>query len=150
MIFSFRKKSGLPIITTRPAMVPRTPPAVTERKSFTDSKAMLCSFAPCTIAAASGCSLLCSSEAARRRNSFASKPPVGKTSISFGLPSVRVPVLSTTSMVTFSSRSSASAFFTSTPSCAPRPTPTMMDIGVAKPRAHGQAMMRTATALTMA
>ena len=25
----------------------------------------------------------------------------------------------------------------------PRPTPTMMDIGVARPRAHGQAMMRT-------
>jgi hypothetical protein len=35
-------------------------------------------------------------------------------------------------------------------SCAPRPTPTMMDIGVAKPSAHGQAMMRTATAPTMA
>jgi hypothetical protein len=26
----------------------------------------------------------------------------------------------------------------------------MMDMGVARPRAHGQAMMRTATALTMA
>ena len=58
--------------------------------------------------------------------------------------------MSTTSVVTFSNRSSASAFFTSTPSCAPRPTPTMMDMGVARPRAHGQAMMRTATALTMA
>ena len=70
--------------------------------------------------------------------------------MSLGLPSVRVPVLSTTSVVTFSNRSSASAFFTRTPSCAPRPTPTMMDIGVARPRAHGQAMMRTATAQTMA
>ena len=70
--------------------------------------------------------------------------------MSLGLPSVRVPVLSTTSVVTFSSRSSASAFFTSTPSCAPRPTPTMIDMGVARPSAHGQAMMSTATALTMA
>ena len=70
--------------------------------------------------------------------------------MSLGLPSVSVPVLSTTSVVTFSRRSSASAFFTSTPTCAPRPTPTMIDIGVASPRAHGHAMMSTATALTMA
>ena len=34
----------------------------------------------------------------------------------------------------------------STPDCAPRPTPTMIDIGVARPRAHGQAMMSTDTA----
>jgi len=32
------------------AIVPITPPAVTERKSFTASKTMPCSFAPCTIA----------------------------------------------------------------------------------------------------
>ena len=34
--------------------------------------------------------------------------------------------------------------------CAPRPTPTMMDIGVASPSAQGQAIISTATALTMA
>ena len=34
----------------------------------------------------------------------------------------------------------------STPSLAPRPTPTMMDIGVARPSAQGQAMISTATA----
>ena len=34
--------------------------------------------------------------------------------------------------------------------CAPRPVPTMIDIGVARPRAHGQAMISTATALTSA
>ena len=33
---------------------------------------------------------------------------------------------------------------------APRPVPTMIDIGVASPSAHGQAMIRTATALTSA
>ena len=70
--------------------------------------------------------------------------------VSRGRPSVSVPVLSTTSVVTFSNRSSASAFLMSTPSWAPRPTPTMMDIGVASPNAHGQAMMSTATALTRA
>ena len=38
----------------------------------------------------------------------------------------------------------------STPACAPRPTPTMIDIGVASPSAHGQAMISTATAFTIA
>ena len=33
---------------------------------------------------------------------------------------------------------------------APRPTPTMIDIGVASPSAHGQAMISTATAATRA
>ena len=65
-------------------------------------------------------------------------------------PSVSVPVLSTTSVSTFSISSSASAFLTSTPACAPRPVPTMIDIGVARPSAHGQAMISTAMALTSA
>ena len=58
---------------------------------------------------------------------------------------MRVPVLSTTSVSTFSMRSSASASRISTPCWAPRPTPTMMDIGVASPSAQGQAMISTAT-----
>ena len=33
---------------------------------------------------------------------------------------------------------------------APRPVPTIIDIGVANPSAHGQAMIKTATALTSA
>jgi len=48
---------------------------------------------------------------------------------------------------TRSSTSSASAFLMSTPARAPRPVPTMMDIGVASPSAQGQAMISTATAL---
>jgi hypothetical protein len=67
-----------------------------------------------------------------------------------GLPSVSVPVLSTTRVSTFSRISRASAFLMSTPARAPRPTPTMMAIGVARPKAQGQAMMRTATAFTRA
>ena len=38
----------------------------------------------------------------------------------------------------------------STPAVAPRPVPTMIAMGVARPSAHGQAMMSTATALTSA
>jgi hypothetical protein len=51
---------------------------------------------------------------------------------------------------TFSMRSSASAFLMSTPASAPRPTPTMIDMGVASPNAQGQAMISTATAATRA
>ncbi len=72
----------------------------------------------------------------------------GTTATTFGLPSVSVPVLSTTSVSTFSMRSSASAFLISTPAWAPRPTPTMIDIGVASPSAQGQAMISTDTAAT--
>ena len=55
-----------------------------------------------------------------------------------------------TSVSTFSRISSASAFLISTPARAPRPTPTMIAIGVANPKAQGHAMMSTATAFTSA
>jgi regulation of enolase protein 1 (concanavalin A-like superfamily) len=58
--------------------------------------------------------------------------------------------LSTTSVSTFSIFSRASASRMSTPCCAPLPTPTMMDIGVASPSAQGHAMMSTATAVMSA
>ena len=66
----------------------------------------------------------------------------------FGLPSVSVPVLSITSVSMLSIRSSASASRIRMPECAPRPTPTMIDIGVARPSAQGQAMISTVTAAT--
>ena len=102
------------------------------------------------MAAASGCSLDDSTAATVPRSSSSVKPSVATSAASLGRPSVSVPVLSTTSTVTCPRRSSASAFFTSTPACAPRPTPTMMLIGVARPSAHGHAMMSTATAFTSA
>src|SRR5207244_853373 len=79
-------------------------------------------------------------------------PPPSKTLTAFtsGLPSVSVPVLSTTSVSTLARVSSASAFRTSTPACAPRPTATIIDIGVASPSAQGQAMIKTDTAATSA
>ena len=51
--------------------------------------------------------------------------------------------------IDFSINSRASASLINT-FLRPRPTPTMMEIGVARPRAHGQAMMRTETAITRA
>ena len=100
------------------------------------------------MASASGCSLARSTLAASRRISSSSNPAAATIATTFGLPSVSVPVLSTTSVSTFSMRSSASAFLISTPACAPRPTPTMIDIGVARPSAQGQAMISTLTAAT--
>ena len=106
--------------------------------------------AAATIADPSGCSLAFSRLAARRSNSSSAKPSTGLIAVTDGLPSVSVPVLSTTRVSTRSILSRASAFLMSTPAWAPRPTPTMIDMGVARPRAHGQAMMRTLTAATSA
>ena len=44
----------------------------------------------------------------------------------------------------------ASASLNSTPKVAPLPVAVMMDMGVARPSAQGQAMISTATALMMA
>ena len=74
----------------------------------------------------------------RRRRSTRSKA---------GLPSVSVPVLSTISVSTLRRFSIAAASRNSTPCVAALPVATMIDIGVARPSAHGQAMISTATAL---
>jgi len=102
------------------------------------------------MAEASGCSLPRSTLAANCSNVASSKPFIGTMAMSFGLPSVKVPVLSTTSVSTFSMRSNASAFLTRIPKRAARPMPTMIDMGVASPSAHGHAMIKTLTAATSA
>ena len=104
------------------------------------------SAAALTTATPRGCSDARSTPAASRRSSFSSSPAAGTIAVTDGLPSVRVPVLSTTRVSTFSITSSASAFLIRTPRPAPRPTPTMIDMGVASPSAQGQAMIRTDTA----
>ena len=77
--------------------------------------------------------------------------PVATTDVdSFGLPSVSVPVLSTTSVSTFSQRLERFGVLDQDARVCAAPVPTMIDIGVARPRAHGQAMISTATALTSA
>ncbi len=108
------------------------------------------SFAAATIAAASGCSLARSRLAASCNRSASSTPSDGISAVTLGLPSVSVPVLSTTRVSTLAKRSSASAFLISTPAWAPRPVATMIDIGVASPSAQGQAMISTETAATRA
>src|ERR1035438_8422420 len=148
-----RIRARFPTTSLFPSAVPRMPRPDKDSKLAASLKLSLSSFAFWTIAAASGCSLTRSRLPASRRISLPVMP--GKISVvdiatTFGFPSVSVPVLSKTIVSTFSIVSSASAFLISTPACAPRPVPTMIAIGVAKPSAHGQAMIRTATAFTMA
>ncbi len=64
-----------------------------------------------------------------------------------GRPSVKVPVLSIINVSILRKFSIAAASRKSTPLDAPRPVATMIDIGVANPKAHGQAIIKTATAL---
>ena len=66
------------------------------------------------------------------------------------VPVVTVPVLSSTMVLTTRVDSRASGPLIRMPSWAPRPVPTISAVGVASPRAQGQAMINTATAAAKA
>ena len=66
-------------------------------------------------------------------------------SVTWGLPWVRVPVLSSTTVSMAWRVSRASADLTRMPFSAPLPVPTMIATGVARPRAQGQEITSTAT-----
>ena len=68
------------------------------------------------------------------------------TAVTAGLPRVRVPVLSSTIVLILRAFSSASPPRIRMPFSAALPVPTMIAVGVASPRAQGQAMIRTAIA----
>ena len=140
----------LPSATARPPTLPRTPFPVTASKSVASWRIAPCASAPSTMASASGCSEPRSSAAASERMSASVTSPRVIVSVSFGLPIVSVPVLSTIKVSTPAMRSSASASLISTPACAPRPAAVVIEIGVANPRAQGQAMISTETAAAMA
>ena len=71
-------------------------------------------------------------------------------SVTSGSPFVRVPVLSKTIACSFSAVSSASPLLIKIPFSAPFPTPTIKAVGVARPKAHGQATTRTAMKMVRA
>ena len=85
----------LPSATLRPSMIPITPLPETLSKAPTLARARLRSVAARTIADARGCSLKRSRLAASRRSS-SSPTPTAFNATTRGLPSVSVPVLSTT------------------------------------------------------
>ncbi len=65
--------------------------------------------------------------------------------VTSGFPSVIVPVLSKTMALTFFVSSKLSASLIKIPFSAPFPTPTIMAVGVANPRAQGHAITNTVT-----
>ena len=98
------------------------------------------------IARATGCSDACSTRADEPQRLGARRCPAPvTTSTSVSLPSVTVPVLSSTIVSTRRVDSSTSGPLIRMPSCAPRPVPTSSAVGVARPSAHGQATISTAT-----
>ena len=72
------------------------------------------------------------------------------TSVTRGLPSVSVPVLSSTTARTEPEPLERLGVAEQHAGSAPLPVPTMIEVGVASPSAHGQAMIRTATVLSSA
>ena len=106
--------------------------------------------APLTIASPSGCSEPRSSEAASRSTVVSSLPGVTTTSVSAGSPRVIVPVLSRMMASSFSAVCSASPERIRMPFSAPLPMPTVSEVGVARPSAHGQAMISVVTRTTVA
>ena len=98
----------------------------------------------------SGAPTAASTAPTRRSASARSTPGAGTTSISAMRPVVTVPVLSSTTVSTARVDSRISGPLIRMPSCAPRPVPTRSAVGVARPSAQGQAMMRTATAAVKA
>ena len=140
----------MPSAARAPPTAPTTPRPETAAKSRTSSSASERAAAAPVSAAASGCSLPRSRLAATRNSVASSMPGSGTSAARLGFPSVSVPVLSSASMSTCRSRSIASASRNNTPAFAPRPIATRIDMGVARPSAHGHAMMSTETAATTA
>ena len=87
-----------------------------------------------------------SREAATERSSFPEESPQ-RTSVTRGFPSVTVPVLSSTTVSTLWAVSNASADLIKIPLAAPRPVPTIIAVGVARPRAQGQEITSTEMAM---
>ena len=146
------RKPGRPTSTARPPTTAAIPPPAVARKSVAGASARpRASTASRTIASPSGCSERRSAAATRASSSpSAMASSIRTMSVTRGLPSVSVPVLSRTTTLTDPSRSSASALRNRTPASAPLPVPTMIEVGVARPSAHGQAMIRTATVFSSA
>ena len=94
---------------------------------------------------AKGCWEGCSRQAAKINSPSSSISASTRISVTTGFPSVSVPVLSSTTVFTFPSVSSASADLIKIPCSAPLPVPTKMATGVASPSAQGQEITNTAT-----
>ena len=119
------------------------PLPLTAEKSATSEAETPRSSPSATIALASGCSLFRSSEKAFSMSSASVTPSAGTISVTFGSPVVMVPVLSSATIFVLPADSSASPVLKSMPFLAPRPLPTIIATGVARPSAQGHDMTST-------
>ena len=144
MAQSARSRSR-PTMTAWPLTTPCTPRPSTLAKPSTAGSGPRRSRAPVAMAWAMGCSEASSRAPARRSASAGSVPSTVTTSTSAMRPVVTVPVLSKTMVSIWRVDSRTSGPLMRIPSWAPRPVPTRSAVGVASPRAQGQAMINTAT-----
>src|SRR5918992_940940 len=136
----------LPTATRRPPTVAIAPcPGTFSNPSAATAAAPAWSARP-TIASASGCSELRSTAATSRSSSASVTPSAQTTSVTSGSPLVRVPVLSSTTVSIRAAVSMAMACLNRIPRWAPSPVPIMIAVGVASPRASGQAITTTVMA----
>ena len=138
----------------RRSTVPRTPRPSIAANFSTSRMSTAFSCAARTIASANGCSERCSTDAAHLSTSAGeSDVPSGRFAVTMwvtvGFPWVIVPVLSSSTVRTLDSRSSASPLRIRIPCSAARPVATRIAVGVARPRAQGHAMMSTVTRVTV-
>ena len=112
-------------------------------KSVTSGGVMAFASASARTAFARGCSLRLSSAAASVRSSVSETPSAGSRSVTRGAPSVMVPVLSSATIWVRPAASSEAAVLKRMPFLAPRPLPTIIATGVARPSAQGQLMTST-------
>src|SRR5699024_2932547 len=89
-----------------------------------------------------GCSDWFSALPTNCNTSFSVNPSVTNTFVNVGSPFVTVPVLSKTTVSTDCVFSKCSPPLKRTPISADRPDPAIIDVGVARPSAHGQAITK--------
>ena len=133
----------LPPVIRLPSRTALRPFPGRAEKSDTSDGSFLSSSAFAITAFARGCSLLASRETATFKSCSLSYPFAAIISVTLGVPSVIVPVLSSATILTFPAFSSVSAVLNKIPFFAPTPLPTIIATGVASPSAHGQLITRT-------
>ena len=149
-IFRSLSKRALPSNKSWPETLASIPRPSSALKLSTFSSVRFLSCAARTRAAASGCSLCFSAAAMSVSKSFSAQPSAVIISVRLGSPLVIVPVLSRTMVLSLCAVSRLAPPLMRMPFSAPRPVPTMIAVGVASPKAQGQAIISTETKLTKA
>ncbi len=140
--------ASLPTSTRLPSTMPLIPRPGCSDASRGGTSARCCLRACATMASARTCGDAWSSEAAIRSTSDASTVGAAMTSTTAGRPAVRVPVLSTITVVAWPRFSSAAPSRMITPIREARDMPDTIATGTAKSSGHGVATTSTATAPT--